>query len=202
MQSPHFLTNEQLFEVFAQTKTATAIHVGEDAVIQTANDAMLRIWGKDRSVIGKSLEDALPELKGQPFIEMFKRVWLEGLTISGTDTPATLEIDGELIKFYFEFEYRAIKDADGKTICILHSAVDITDRVIGRDAIRRAEEKEQALEREQALNEELASSNEELAAINEEYQLSQENLHRLNLELEMRVEDRVRDIRESEERFR
>ncbi|TDO22914.1 PAS domain S-box protein [Pedobacter duraquae] len=201
-QSPHLLSNEQLIEVFALTKTATAIHVGEDAVIQLANDAMLRIWGKDKSVIGKSLEDALPELRGQPFIEMFKRVWLEGLTISGTDTPATLEVDGVLTTFYFEFEYRAIKDAQGKTICVLHTAIDISDRILGLEAIKRAEEKELALEKEQALNEELASTNEELAAINEEFQQSQENLHLLNTELEARVEARVRELRETEERFR
>jgi len=201
-QSPHLLSNEQLIEVFALTKTATAIHVGEDAVIQTANDAMLKIWGKDRSVIGKSLKDALPELVGQPFIDMFKRVWLEGLTISGTNTPATLVVDGVPTTFYFEFEYRAVKDASGKTICILHTAIDISDRIIGREALKRAEEKALALEKEQALNEELAASNEELATINEEFQQSQENLRSLNMELEVRVEDRVKEVRESEERFR
>jgi two-component system sensor histidine kinase VicK len=47
----------------AHTEThGTAVHVSEDAIIQSANDAMISVWGKDRSVIGKSLEDALPEL--------------------------------------------------------------------------------------------------------------------------------------------
>ncbi len=58
-QSVHLLSNDQLLEVFNLTHTATAVHVGETAIIQAANDAMLRIWGKDRSIIGKSLEDAL-----------------------------------------------------------------------------------------------------------------------------------------------
>ena len=137
----HFLSNEQLLNVFRYTKTATAIHVGEDAVIQTANDAMLAIWGKDKSVIGKSLEQALPELKGQPFIEMFRNVWLQGLTIAGTDTAAELVVNGQRTTFYFDFEYRAIKDEAGKTICILHSAIDVTDRVMGKLAMERLEEK-------------------------------------------------------------
>lgn len=55
----HLLSSDQLLEVFNLTHTATAVHVGETAVIQAANDAMLRIWGKDRSIIGKSLEEAL-----------------------------------------------------------------------------------------------------------------------------------------------
>lgn len=198
----YLLSNEQLIQVFNLTHTATAIHVTEDAIIQEANDKMLAIWGKDRSIIGKSLEEALPELKGQPFIDMFKRVWNEGLVISGTDTAADLIIDGMLKTFYFDFEYRAIKGEDGKTLCILHTAIDVTDRFLKTEALERAEEKEQALQREQSLNEQLAAANEELSATNEELQVAQERLHSLNIELEDRVAKRVSELLESEERFR
>jgi PAS domain S-box-containing protein len=182
--SPHFLTNEQLLFALSQVKTATAVHIGEDATIQTANDAMLKIWGKDSSVIGLPLEMALPELKGQPFVEMFRRVWLEGITISGTDTAADLVINGQLETFYFDFEYRAIKDARGKTLCVLHTAIDVTERVLNREALEEAKIKEDALYREQALNEELTAANEEL-------QQTQQSLSELNTELEKRVTDRV-----------
>ncbi|GGI27153.1 PAS domain-containing sensor histidine kinase [Pedobacter mendelii] len=195
------LSSEQLLDIFNITPTATAIHIGEDAVIQMANDAMLRIWGKSRSVIGKSLENALPELKGQPFIDMFKKVWIEGLVISGKDTAADLIINGELKTFYFDFEYRAIKNENGKTLCVLHTAVDVTERVINHQQLKIAAEKEVALEREQALNEELASYNEELNATNEELHEARENLSSLNRELKTRVEDRVKDLSDSEERL-
>lgn len=196
------LNTQQLIDIFALTKTATAIHIGETAVIAFANDAMLSIWGKGKDVLGKSLEDALPELKGQPFIEMFARVWREGLTLSGRDTAAELEIDGKLQTFYFDFEYRAILDEDGKTICILHSATDVTDRVLGEQALQYAREKSEALEREQALNEELAASSEELSATIEELQKSRDSLNILNDELEERVGKRTLDLTESEGRFR
>ncbi|WP_316808162.1 PAS domain S-box protein [Pedobacter agri] len=198
----YLLSNEQLLQVFNLTYTATAIHVTEDAIIQEANDAMLRIWGKDRSVIGKSLEEALPELKGQPFIDMFKAVWREGLTISGKDTAADLEIEGEIKTFYFDFEYKAVKNESGQVICILHTAIDVTERFLKKEAEDRAAEKEMALQREQELNEELAATNEELMATNEELQVAQEKLSVLNNELEERVLKRVRELSESEERFR
>lgn len=67
------MDSEELLEVYNYSKTATAIHSGEDAVIQSANQAMLRIWGKDKSVIGKPLLQVLPELEGQPNPEMFKK---------------------------------------------------------------------------------------------------------------------------------
>jgi len=203
MSNPSYLlSSKELLQVFNLTHTATAIHVTEDAIIQEANNAMLAIWGKDRSVIGKSLADALPELKGQPFIDMFKRVWNEGLTISGKDTAADLNVNGEIQTFYFDFEYRAVKNDAGDVICILHTAIDVSERVLRREAMELANERAAALNREQALNEEFAATNEELSATNEELQKAQNHLHLLNTELEARVAARVKELSESEERFR
>ena len=203
MSNPSYLlSSKELLQVFNLTHTATAIHVTEDAIIQEANNAMLAIWGKDRSVIGKSLADALPELKGQPFIDMFKRVWNEGLTITGKDTAADLNVNGEIQTFYFDFEYRAVKNDAGDVICILHTAIDVSERVLRREAMELANERAAALNREQALNEEFAAINEELSATNEELQKAQNHLHLLNTELEARVAARVKELSESEERFR
>lgn len=174
--SPYLLTDKQLIDVLCMGNHPMAVHVSENAVIQAANDAMINVWGKDRGVIGKSLEDALPELKGQPFIDMFKQVWNEGVTFSGTDTPADLIVDGELQTFYFDFEYRPIKDAGGKTYAILHSATDVTERYHSRY-------------REQQLIEELTATNEELTASNEEVRASNEELAAINEELQAITEE-------------
>ncbi|KRT17875.1 hypothetical protein ASU31_00855 [Pedobacter ginsenosidimutans] len=199
--SPPFLDPLSVIKIFSQTKNATALHVGEEAHIQFANEAMLRIWGKDEAVIGKSLEDALPELKGQPFIEMFAKVWREGLTISGSDTPAMLKIDGKEQIFYFDFEYRAILDDIGKTICILHTATDVTDRFLKQKAIERATEGAELLKKEEELNENLSHENhtlaaalDELKASNEELYLTKESLESLNQKLDMMVKERTEQI--------
>lgn len=179
-----FLSKDQLLDVFSMTRLATAIHITEDAIIQTANDFMLQIWGKDKSVIGKSLADALPELRDQPFIGMFKRVWNEGITLSGTDTPADLEIDGKLQTFYFDFEYRAIKNEAGKTYCILHTAIDITDRYLSKQREQDLAEELRAINEElTASNREIRDNNEELAAVNEELAASNEEQLSTNEEL-------------------
>jgi len=194
-----FLSNEQLLEVFSLTPSATAIHITEDAIIQTASDSMLNIWGKDKSVIGKTLADALPELRGQPFLDMFKRVWNEGITISGSDTPADLKIDGILKTFYFDFEYRAIKNESGKTYCILHTATDITERYLSQQREKKLLEELSAYNQElTAINEELTSSNEELAAINEELSVTTEELG----ESQLLLRNLNRDLALSEQRFR
>lgn len=180
-----YLNNEQLLKVLEASKGAYAIHVTEDAIIQYATDAMIAIWGKGREVIGKTLANALPELHDQPFIGMFKRVWNEGITLSGTNTAANLEIDGELQTFYFDFEYRAIKNENGETYCILHTATDVTERVLNE-------------ERVQNLTEELRASNEELLAANEELNASNEELN----ESQQSLKKLYNDLAESDRRFR
>lgn len=196
------LNFEQLAHIFSFINTATAVHVGEDARIEFANQAMLSIWGRGPEVIGKGLEEALPELSGQPFIEMFARVWREGITISGNDTPADILVDGVISTYYFDFEYRAVKDQNGDVIAILHTATDVTERYLNRRELEEASQNKQLLIREQSLNEQLAAANEELSAVNEELEASREELSRMNAELEQLVEDRVKALVESEERFR
>jgi PAS domain S-box-containing protein len=201
------LSNDELINVLAQSADATAVHIGEEAVIQYANDAMIAIWGKDKSsVMNKSLEYALPELKGQPFIEMFAKVWREGLTITGKDAPADLVVDGKLQTFYFNFEYRAIKNNAGKTIAILHMARDITDLVKSRareqDLIEELrainEELTAANEEIRAANEELTAANEEITAANEEIIASNEELS-LSHQLQQKL---LNDLSESDAYFR
>ncbi|WP_162796279.1 ATP-binding protein [Pedobacter namyangjuensis] len=141
---------------------ATAIYTTRELRIRFANDAMLKIWGKGASPIGMNLDDALPELAGQPFIDLLQRVWDTGVTSAGFDTPAQLVVDDKLQTFYFDFEYRAIQNEFQKTVCIIHAARDVTQR---RQHMLRLEEKE---EEAQVLNEEMAATLEELLSTNEE----------------------------------
>lgn len=196
------LSFKQLNDVLYFTPTATAIHVGQDAQIQFANQAMLDVWGRGKEVIGKTLVEAMPELAGQPFVDMFAKVWHEGVTISGKDRAAEIVVNGALETFYFDFEYRPVKDDIGNIIAILHTATDVTERYLNRYELEHAIENKELLEREQTLNEELAASNEEMNAINEELLASREELSRVNAELESMVEARVKAFIESEQRFK
>lgn len=118
-----------LLEIMALSGNATAIYQSDDIIIRFANDIMISFWGKDRSVIGMPLEEAVPELKGQPFKAQLQQVWRTGLTQSATSVPAELMVDGQLQTYYFDYEYRAIKNSAGITYAILHSAADVTARV-------------------------------------------------------------------------
>ncbi len=203
MNTPaHRFTNEKLLEILSLSQNATAIYTGEDLIIQMANDVMTGFWGKDRSVIGKSLAEAVPELRWQPFIGLLQNVWRTGITFEAKDTAAQLLIDNKLQTFYFDFAYRAVKNDLGEVDCILHTAIDVTELNLNREVAAGARERQAALEREHDFNKELAAVNEKLIAGNEELQRTQETVKHLNEELEKRVSDRTRQLMESEQRFR
>jgi len=145
------LSNDQLLEVLFLSKDATAIYTSEHIVIEMANDAMIDFWGKDRSIVGKPLEDAVPELKGQPFINILKNVLLTGITDKGDAIPAETMRDGKLQTAYYNYEYRAIKDNSGIPYCILHTASDVTDMVKAKKVIQETELQREALDQEQIL---------------------------------------------------
>ncbi|RYU91435.1 PAS domain S-box protein [Mucilaginibacter terrigena] len=173
-QPPSRLSSGELLDILALSENATAIYTTQDIIIQSANTAMLNFWGKGKDIIGKPLMEAVPALKGQQFVEMLKRVWDTGITIEGIDTPAKLEIDGELRTSYFDFLYRAILNPDGSTRCILHTATDVTDRFMSQQRV--AEMNKQVAD----INKELFDANQQLTASNRNLAESQDTLMVLN----------------------
>ncbi len=185
IQPSRRLNNDQLLNILTLSKDATAIYTGEELIIEIANDAIIGFWGKDRSVIGQSFIEAVPELVGQPFFGLLQEVWRTGVTYEATDMAAQLRVGGRLQWFYYDFIYRAIKNEKGEVYCILHTATDVTARHL---RITEGLEREQELQEEiTATNEELKSANAETIKANEALSLSKSQLVRLNAELEQRV---------------
>lgn len=135
------LSEKRFRNLVAEADVATAVYIGEDMVIQLANDAMIRLWGKDKSVIGKKLEEALPELEGQPFMDLLRQVYRTGKTYKATEDRADLVVDGKLQSGYFNFSYKALRNAEGEIYAILNMAVDVTDLVIERRKLKESEER-------------------------------------------------------------
>ena len=151
-----------ILEALASSPAPTSIYSGENMIIRFANEGMLALWGKNPSVIGKPLMEAIPELEGQPFLELLQEVWHSGKTYSVSDAPAKLIINGKDVLDYFDYEYKALKDHNNKTWCILNTALNVTSR---HEFLQQILQKE---EREHALNEEMAATLEELTSTNEE----------------------------------
>ncbi len=184
MNAPDHINPEQLLSILFQSPNATAVYTGSDIKILSANSAMLKFWGKDRSVIGKNFTDAIPELIDQPFPDILREVWNSGITYYAKNYPATLEVNGELQEFYFDFEYKAILDEKGKTEFILHTAFEVSERMAAQKLVLEKSVSEQKLNEElSAINEEYTATNEELSSTNEELMTAEESLNKLIAEL-------------------
>jgi len=117
-----------------------SLYSGVDLVINLANDAMIKLWGKDHSVIGMKLKDAVPELKGQPFLGLLKKVYVTGIAYQTDEMKADLVVDGKLQEFWFNFTYKPILNAEGKVYAILNTAIDITSQVEAKRQLKETEE--------------------------------------------------------------
>lgn len=133
---------EYKFEtLIKESDYSIGLYKGIDLIVDIANDSMLKTWGKTKDVIGKKLEDALPELKGQPFLHILKNVFETGETYSATEDQVMLSIDGKLETFYYNFSYKPLRNKEGEVYAILNFAVNVTDLVLAKKQIEENEEK-------------------------------------------------------------
>ena len=158
-----------------EAPVATAIYSGREMIVSLANEAMLKLWGKDASVIGNPLHLGLPELDGQPFLQLLDNVYTSGNAYSAKDARADLVVDGTLQSFYFNFTYKPLRDINGNVYSILNMAVDVTESVLSRKEIEEQEKRYRTLAMDldkrvqertrdlQRVNESLERSNAELA---------------------------------------
>ncbi|MDB5253446.1 MAG: sensor signal transduction histidine kinase [Flaviaesturariibacter sp.] len=132
--------SEYLFRnLLQETPVATALYRGGELRIQYVNDLMIKYWGKDASVIGKTMREALPELHNQHFPESMDRVFASGEPYVGFREKADLVVDGKLQSFYFNFTFKPLRSVDGSIYGVHHTAIDVTSEVLAQQKLEESE---------------------------------------------------------------
>jgi len=124
-----------------QAPVATCLFVGRDLCVEVANEVMIDLWGKDQRVIGKPLRQAVPELVGQPFLQILDEIFATGETYVARGMPCDLVKDGVLETYYFDFTYKPLRDPEGQIYAIMDMAVDVTEQVRSRRQVEASEAK-------------------------------------------------------------
>ncbi|KGE12477.1 ATP-binding protein [Sphingobacterium deserti] len=163
-----------LLHVISEMPNAVAVYDSEDLNIAIANKNMLKIWSRTDNLDGQRLGDIFPEYIEQGFEGLLRNVWKTGEAFSGEEVLANILIDGILSPRYFDFEYKPLKDQNGVTYALLHTATDVTDRKLAREQVAERQASEENI------REELQAMNEELATLNEEYMTTNEQLEEYN----------------------
>ncbi|GAB3522650.1 PAS domain S-box protein [Emticicia fontis] len=122
-----------------EAPVATCLFLGKEQVIEVANEKMLGLWGKGRSVFGKPLVEAIPELVGQSFLEILDTIFTTGVAYTANGMRADLEVDGVLSTYYFDFTYKPLLDTNGEVYGIMDMAVDVTEQVLAQQRIEESQ---------------------------------------------------------------
>jgi PAS domain S-box-containing protein len=131
----------QFRSLIEEAPVATCLFVGREQRIEIANDLMIRYWGKGKSVIGKPLVEAIPELKDQIFPRILDEVFTSGKTYAAKASPALLIIDGVPGTYYFDFTNKPLRNDKGEVYGVMEMAFDVTSEVLARKELEQSEKR-------------------------------------------------------------
>jgi signal transduction histidine kinase len=88
-------------------------------------------------VIDQPIRKVLPELEGQPFLDILDNVYRSGESYVGTEFRAMLERSqaGNKEEFFFNFVYQPMRDSDGATEGIIVFAYNVTEQTRSRQHV-------------------------------------------------------------------
>lgn len=132
-------SEERYHQLITSSPSAIGILKGEDLVITIANDAIIKIWGKGRQIMGKKYFEALPELADQGYREVFAAVYKTGVPFNAVETPVTIMQDGKMQLKYYNFLLYAQRDANNEIDGIGIIATDVTDQALFNKKIQDSE---------------------------------------------------------------
>ena len=140
MQDVAASARRRLYSLMMDAPAAMCSLRGPDLIVELANARLLELWGRDASVLGKSLLEATPEVADQPFPALLREVMRTGVPFVANEFLARIETkrDGVLRDIYLDFIYAPTREEDGTTSGVLVFAVDVTQKVLSRRELEAA----------------------------------------------------------------
>ena len=146
VQAAHQLVSAELADLrrlFEQAPGFVCFLRGADHRFELANAAYLSLIGKDRSIIGKPVLEAVPEVRGQGFVELLDNVFASGEAYVGRGVRIELARGPAQVREarILDFVYQPIRGADGRSVGIFVQGNDLTEqRLAETERARLAEE--------------------------------------------------------------
>jgi signal transduction histidine kinase len=125
--------------LFQQAPGILAVVLSPEHVFEIANDAYLRLVGRD-DIVGRAVADVLPEVRDQGFIALLDQVYRTGEPHVGHEMPVRLRRgpDSELEERFVNFIYQPIHDHRGAVYGIFVEGSDVTAAVMAMRALQEA----------------------------------------------------------------
>ncbi|HEX6180992.1 MAG TPA: ATP-binding protein [Chitinophagaceae bacterium] len=133
-------TEQQFRNALMNAPSIFLILKGREMVIDYVNKPLMESWGRSMDqLIGKPLEVALPEIKGQPFQRLLEKVFTTGKPHYGREEKAVLIKDGVPQDVYYDYAYTPVIESNNTISGVTVMASDITEKVVARKKIEDSE---------------------------------------------------------------
>ncbi|MES2456881.1 MAG: PAS domain-containing protein [Bacteroidota bacterium] len=167
----------RLEHLFAELPARIAILSGPDFIYEFINPMYHQHFG-DRNLIGKSFNEALPELAGHPIHAMLEQVYRTGISYEGKEVciPLVNQKGMPPVERYFNIMYQARLDENGIINGILSFSYDITELVRSRQEVET--QKQELLEILSELEERVAMRTKQLELAQKETEAQRDRLSR------------------------
>ena len=137
---------EKIFSLFMHSPIVVGLLNGDDYVLELANEAAFKFWGKrPDEIIGKPILRGLPELQGQGIIELFDLVRTSGKPYTSHEVPITTLANGKREQHYFNLVYQPYYGQNNAVVTgVFTISHDVTEQVLAK---RKIEENEAELQK-------------------------------------------------------
>ena len=119
---------ERLSGLFEQAPAFFAVLSGPHHVFEMVNGPYIQLIGH-RDLLGRSVNEAVPEAEGQGFLKLLDRVYQTGEPFVGRSTPIQLaRTSGHPLELrHLDFVYQPKREPDGSVSGVIVLGVDVTD---------------------------------------------------------------------------
>ena len=129
-----------LRQLFEQAPGFMAVLRGPNHVFELANEPYMRLV-RQRGLIGRTVVEALPEVREQGFVELLDRVYRSGEPFVVKQMKVDLlDQDGSVQPRYLDFVYQPLRDHDGVVSGVFVEGSDVTDLIVTGERLRMAQE--------------------------------------------------------------
>jgi PAS domain S-box-containing protein len=161
-------SEQNLRSMILQSPVAMCILLGPDHIVDIANEAMIKLWGKPaENLLHQPIFKGLPDAREQGLEILLDNVFAKSERFKAEERPVELLRNGHKETVYQDFVYEPYRNTAGHTIGVLVVTIDVTAQVIARKQIedvvtQRTAELAQVNESLQRANKELQRSNQYL----------------------------------------
>lgn len=125
--------SEANYRKLAETSDSAIAVLDRDGRILYANPISLRVW-EESQLVGKTVHDLFPEKIADGYLAIVRRV----IDQQSTDTNE-LEVIIKERRMWFHVTMSPLKNSDGSTDTLLLNAMNITERKLAEDSLKKSE---------------------------------------------------------------